>query len=76
MSTPHDPVKMIGEEISGLLQVKNVIKVRIHEAEDAMARAESTRDAMLKIGGYLESEIDRKKAVRDELIQKQQEMNK
>lgn len=72
----HDALKAIGEEINGLLQVKNVIKVRTQEAQDQMTRAESALNAFLQIGGFLESEIDRKKAVRDELVRRQQEMNK
>ena len=74
--TEFDPVRAISEEIAGLSDVRIAIRVREREAEDMLGKAESYLNAMRKLGGFADSELDRKRAIRDELIRKRDEGNK
>lgn len=76
MTGTFDPVRAIGEEITGLIEVRNALKAREREAEEAAARAESDLNATRKLIGFADSELERKRAVREELIRKREENNK
>lgn len=71
MSTEFNPIKALGEEIAGLLEITKVLTIRRRKAEEAMAQAESELDAVLKLEGFANGEIARKQKVLDDLTEQQ-----
>lgn len=61
--TPFDGIKALREEIQGLNDVKKTITKRVHNAERIMAEAEVEHNDTVKLLGFCNSEIDRKRKV-------------
>ncbi len=57
--TQFDPIKAAREELVGLADVLKVMRRGENEAEQAMSRAESDLNAIRKLRGYAQLEIER-----------------
>jgi chromosome segregation ATPase len=60
--TDFDPIKAAREELSGLHDVLTAMRRGENQAEQAMARAESDLNAIRKLRGYAQLEIERLQA--------------
>jgi hypothetical protein len=59
----YDPIRAIGEELIGLAEVETSLRRRRLSAQDAMTRAESELNDILKVSGFLASEMERKRQI-------------
>ncbi len=60
--TEFDPIKAAREELAGLHDVLTAMRRGENQAEQAMARAESDLNAIRKLRGYAQLEIERLQA--------------
>jgi hypothetical protein len=65
--TEFDAVKALREELQGLNDIRQTIIVSERQAEDDLGRAEIKYHALLKLKGFCDSEITRKRVVLNEL---------
>ncbi len=56
-------IKALREEINGLEEVKKILLLQERRAEAKLGEAENELNAARKVRGYLDIEIDRKRAV-------------
>ncbi len=56
-------LKALREEINGLEEVKKILLLQERRAEAKLGEAENELNAARKVRGYLDIEIDRKRAV-------------
>ena len=61
VSTPFDRLKAAREELAGMSDVYRMLATRERTAEEALGRAESERNAVLKIIGWLGIALDAQK---------------
>ncbi len=65
-----DGVRALREEISGLLDVRATQVVEERRAQEELGRAEVQYNAVVKLRGFIDAEIARKRAVLRELEEK------
>lgn len=65
--TVFDPAKALREELQGLGDVRQTMIVRERRAQEEMGRAETEYNAIVKLRGFCDAEISRKRAVLNEL---------
>lgn len=58
-----DPIKSIKEEISGLVGIKTALSHRVSSTQKSMTEAETEYNALVKLQGFAESELSRKREV-------------
>ncbi len=63
MSTKFDAVRAIREEISGLMEIRTTLVARERRAAQTTSEAEIEYNAIVKLRGFADSEIDRKRAI-------------
>lgn len=65
-----DPIKALREEISGVLDVRATLTSEERRAQEELGRAEVQYNAVVKLRGFVDAEIARKRAVLRELEEK------
>lgn len=73
MSGEFDPLRAVSEELQGLFQIRNAMKTQERRASEAAAIADANLESVRQLLGFCDAELERKKAVRDELLRKKQE---
>ena len=63
MTTPFDAVRALREEIEGLRGVLMTVIITERRAQEELGRAEVEYNAAVKIRGFVEAEITRKRSV-------------
>ena len=58
-----DPIKAMREELQGLAEVNAALRKMVDHATDRIGQAEIELNAVLKIKGYLQIEIERKREI-------------
>lgn len=71
MTTQFDPKKALVEEIQGLNEVKRAYDKIVVRFEREMAEAEVSLNASLQVAGFVKAEIERKRSVLREIIEKE-----
>ncbi|HEY6019245.1 MAG TPA: hypothetical protein VIY48_04890 [Candidatus Paceibacterota bacterium] len=67
MTIAFDHIKALSEEITGLADVAKAITIRERRAERDMTEAEAELMAMRKLSGFVQAELNRKRAVLTQL---------
>ena len=67
-----DPIRSIQQELEGLAAVRLSMKRREAVAEEAMGKAEQELNDLRKLSGFLSLEIERKRKVLQDLVDKQE----
>lgn len=67
MNTPFDGVRAVREEIQGLGEVMNSLKVTESRLETQIGQAEVELNSYRKITGFVRMEIERKRTVLKQL---------
>ena len=67
-----DPIRALKEEITGLVDVAKTLSVRERALEQKLGETEAEHNAVKKLAGFAKSELDRKRAVLEQLIAKQE----
>ena len=70
MSTPFDGVKALREEIEGLMGVRSAIVSEERRAQEALGQAEVHYNNIVKLRGFADAELARKRAVQRGLEEK------
>ena len=63
MTGTFDPIRAVREEVQGLLEVKSVLAARERRAQQTATEAESEYNALVKLRGFVDAEIARKREV-------------
>lgn len=69
--TQFNPIKALGEEITGLLEVQKVIIALEHRAESDLSRAELELNGARKMSGFVAGELARKQMELRKLMDEQ-----
>lgn len=62
-----DPIKALREEISGVLEVRASLIVEERRAQEVLGQAEVHHNNLVKLRGFTDAELARKRAVLHEL---------
>lgn len=76
MTSPFDPIKALKEEIAGLADVCKSLGIRERNLERQMGEVEAEYHAVKKLTGFANSELQRKRAVLEQMILQQERENK
>lgn len=63
MTTPFDGVRALREEIQGLTEVRTSLVTEERRAQDQLGQAEVHWNNMVKLRGFADAELDRKRTV-------------
>lgn len=64
--------KALVEEMEGLREVQKAIENMVRQAQQKIGEAEIALNAASKVKGFVDIEVERKRAVLKEIIEKQQ----
>lgn len=67
MTTPFDGLRAIREEIAGLLEVRTNLVTEQRRAQEDLGRAEVLHNNLVKLRGFADAEVERKRTVMRQL---------